>query len=78
MGVSSHWQLTQTAIRTTTVFIGGDKYICYDEDWDTIGIFRVNWKEGEHLEDQYQVDCELRCEGMKHKSGTLTLEIDPK
>jgi len=31
------------------MFIGGDRYIWHNEDWDTLGVFRIRWEPGEEV-----------------------------
>ncbi|MFW6116373.1 MAG: hypothetical protein ACOC6F_01480 [bacterium] len=54
-------------------FSGGNDYICYDKDWDTLGIFRLRQRGLEKA--RYEVKYELRCEGMPRREGVLWAEV---
>lgn len=70
-----HWgQLVTLEDHTEARFVGGDDYVCYDEDSDVFGFFRIRWT-SECLKPQFPIEYELRCEGMKRKEGTLTVQF---
>jgi hypothetical protein len=54
-------------------FVGGNKYVIYDQDSVTIGALFVR-REG-LAEPRYKVKYQLRCEGMPRKTGLLWLEV---
>jgi hypothetical protein len=75
IGNEDYWRIFRGSASTTLNFIGQDKYICYDEDWDQLGNVQIHWNPQE-VKPQHKVSYQLQCEGMKRKSGILVVEIE--
>lgn len=69
----SFWDLSPRDHETVATFRGQDKFVCYDEDSQRIGVF---WFRRDDLDStRYKVRYGLRCEGMSRKEGVLWIEV---
>lgn len=67
------WDLSPWEHRTVATFRGQDKYVCYDDDSQKIGVFWL--RRAELNRSTYEVEYTLRCEGMPEKEGVLWIEV---
>lgn len=71
-----YWKSAVMDQHTELTFFADDGYVCYDEDCEELGVFRMIWRSGE-LEWERLLEYELRCEGMKRKNGVLVVRLPP-
>jgi hypothetical protein len=70
----NNWRLGYAGQTEVATFVSGEDYIIYDEELGVnLGVFLVNLIGAD--KGQYEIEYELRCEGMESKDGHLWLEV---
>jgi hypothetical protein len=67
------WQLQEQGGYALAAFRGYEAYICYDHDWQILGVFKI--PRLALLDPLNRVEYKLRCEGMPRKEGVLWIEV---